>query len=132
MRVNQGQEFVIGGYTPTDRNFDALIFGYYEGDQLIYVARTRNGFSPASREQLFRRFKGLEIVRCPFANLPEPRGGRWGQGLTAAKMEECRWLRPTLVGQFEFLEWTPDNHLRHARFMGLRDARNPLDVQREE
>lgn len=49
----------------------------------------------------------LETAECPFANLPEPRGGRWGQGLTAAKMKECRWVRPLLVGQVEFAEWTP-------------------------
>jgi bifunctional non-homologous end joining protein LigD len=79
MRINQGQEFVIGGYTPSPKNFDALIFGYYEGDRLLYVARTRNGFTPALRQQLYRRFHGLEIPNCPFANLPEPRGGRWGQ-----------------------------------------------------
>ena len=78
MRVNQGQEFVIAGYTPSARSFDALIFGYYEGDRLIYVARTRNGFTPASREKLFRRVKGLEIPKCPFANLPEAKSGRWG------------------------------------------------------
>jgi hypothetical protein len=53
--VCQGQEFVIGGYTPSPKNFDALIFGYYEGDQLIYVARTRNGLTPRSREELFRQ-----------------------------------------------------------------------------
>jgi bifunctional non-homologous end joining protein LigD len=46
MRVNQGQEFVIGGYTPSPRNFDALVIGYYEGKKLIYTARTRNGFTP--------------------------------------------------------------------------------------
>jgi ATP-dependent DNA ligase len=61
MRVNQGQEFVIGGYTPGPRNFDALIFGYYEGDKLTYVGRTRNGFTPAVREQLFKRFRALHI-----------------------------------------------------------------------
>ena len=108
MRVNQGQEFVIGGYTASAKNFDALIFGYYKDNQLIYAARTRNGFTPASREKLFRQFRGMEINRCPFANLPEARSGRWGQGLTAEKMKDCRWLRPALVGQFEFLEWTPD------------------------
>jgi DNA ligase D-like protein (predicted ligase) len=122
MRLNQGQEFVIGGYTPSLQNFDALIFGYYDGDQLIYVARTRSGFTPASREHLFRRFSGLEAAECPFANLPEPRAGRWGEGLSAEKMKDCRWLKPVLVGQFEFLEWTPDNHLRHTRFVGLRDV----------
>ena|SRR5438270_13125098 len=52
MRVNQGQEFVIGGYTPSDKNFDALVFGYYQGKDLIYAARTRNGFTPSSREKL--------------------------------------------------------------------------------
>ena len=131
MRVNQGQEFVIGGYTASAKNFDALIFGYYKDTQLIYAARTRNGFTPASREKLFRQFRGMEINRCPFANLPEARSGRWGQGLTAEKMKDCRWLRPALVGQFEFLEWTPDDHLRHTRFIGLREDKKPSDVTRE-
>ena len=65
------------------------------------------------------------------ANLPEEHAGRWGTGLTAAKMAECRWLKPSLVGQFEFVEWTPDKHLRHARFIGLREDKNPKDVARE-
>jgi ATP-dependent DNA ligase len=109
MRVNQGQEFVIGGYTPAGRNFDAIIFRYYDEEgRLVYVARTRNGFTPASRDELFRRFRGLETAKCPFVNLPEARSGRWGQGLTAEKMAECRWLKPVLVGQFEFLEWKPE------------------------
>ena len=131
MRINRGQEFVIGGYTPSDRNFDALIFGYYSEGKLQYVARTRNGFTPSSREQLFKRLKPLEIKECPFANLPEARTGRWGAGLTAAKMKDCRWLKPVLVGQFEFTEWTPDNHLRHSRFVALRDDKKPKDVVRE-
>ena len=120
MRVNLGQEFVIGGYTFGGKTFDALIFGYYDAGKLIYAARTRNGFTPATRVGLMNRFKGLESELCPFANLPEPRSGRWGAGLTAAKMKECRWLTPVLVGQFEFLEWSSDNHLRHSRFIALR------------
>jgi bifunctional non-homologous end joining protein LigD len=131
MRVNRGQEFVIGGYTRGTKTFDALVFGYYEGDRLIYVARTRSGFTPATRQQLFRRFKGLEIDACPFANLPEEKSGRWGQGLTKAKMAECQWLKPALVGQFEFLEWTGENHLRHSRFVALREDRKAKDVVRE-
>jgi len=131
MRVNRGQEFVIGGYTRGTKTFDALVFGYFESDKLIYVARTRNGFTPATRGQLFRRFKGLEIDRCPFANLPEAKSGRWGQGLTKAKMAEVQWLKPQLVGQFEFLEWTVDNHLRHSKFVGLREDKNAKDVVRE-
>jgi ATP-dependent DNA ligase len=107
MRVNRGQEFVIGGYTIGGKSFDALLFGYYDGDKLIYVARTRNGFTPSSRLELAKRFKGLETTLCPFANLPEAKGGRWGAGLTLAKMNDCRWLKPKLVGQFEFVERTP-------------------------
>ena len=131
MRVNQGQELVIGGYTPSPKNFDALVIGYYEGSNLIYAARTRNGFTPASRAELFRKIKPLEIKECPFANLPEKKAGRWGAGLTAAKMAECIWLKPQLVAQFEFVEWTEDSHLRHSRFMALRDDKKPKDVWRE-
>jgi DNA ligase D-like protein (predicted ligase) len=131
MRVNRGQEFVIGGYTRGTKTFDALIFGYYQGADLIYVARTRNGFTPATRAQLFRRFKGLEIDECPFVNLPEAKSGRWGQGLTKAKMTECRWLKPVLVAQVDFLEWTADNHLRHSKFVALREDKRATDVVRE-
>jgi ATP-dependent DNA ligase len=130
MRINRNQEFVIGGYTAGTRAFDALVLGYYDGDRLTYVARTRNGFTPAARVDLARRFRGLEIPRCPFVNLPEARSGRWGQGLTAAKMAECRWLRPELVAQISFLEWTADDHLRHPRFVALRDDRRARDVTR--
>jgi bifunctional non-homologous end joining protein LigD len=131
MRVNRGQEFVIGGYTHGTKTFDALVFGVYENGKLMYVARTRNGFTPATRAAVFRKFNGLEIPECPFANLPEPRGGRWGQGLTKAKMAECTWLKPVLVAQIEFLEWTGDNHLRHSRFVGLREDKNAKHVRRE-
>src|SRR5258706_8477739 len=79
----------IGGAT-----CDALVFGYYEGSKLLYVSRTRNGFTPRVREELLKRFRGLEIAECPFANLPEAKNRRWGQVLTTAKIEECRWLKP--------------------------------------
>jgi DNA ligase D-like protein (predicted ligase) len=132
MRVNRGQEFVIGGYTIGGNPFDAVIFGYYEGGRLLYAARTRSGFTPATRGQLFKRFKALETPVCPFANLPEKKAGRWGTGLTAKKMADCRWLEPRLVGQFAFLEWTGDAHLRHTRFVALRDDKEPRDVVRED
>jgi ATP-dependent DNA ligase len=131
MRVNQGQEFVIGGYTVGSTTFDALIFGYYEGDRLIYAARTRNGFTPVVRAQLMNKFRALETKECPFANLPEAKSGRWSAGLTAAKMKDCRWLKPVLMGQFEFLEWTGENHLRHSKFIALREDKKARDVRRE-
>jgi bifunctional non-homologous end joining protein LigD len=132
MRLNKGQEFVIGGYTVGAKHFDAVIFGYYEEGQLLYAGRTRNGFTPMSREQLQRRFRGLEIAHCPFANLPEQRSGRWGLGLTAEKMKECRWLKPDLVAQFEYVEWTPDKHLRHSRFVALREDKDAREVRLEQ
>jgi DNA ligase D-like protein (predicted ligase) len=126
MRVNQGQEFVIAGYTPSSKNFDALVIGYYDGGKLIYAAR----LTLAMVLKLKELKKPLEIEDCPFANLPEKKAGRWGAGLTAAKMSECRWLKPELVGQFEFVEWTSDNHLRHSRFIALRDDKKPKSVTR--
>ena len=126
MRINRAQEFVIGGYTLGGKTFDSLIFGYYEGGRFLYAARTRSGFTLASREQLYKRFRDLENGGCPFANLPEARSGRWSEGLTAKKMKDCRWLRPVLVAAFEYVEWTPDGHLRHSRFLGLREDKNPV------
>jgi len=124
MRINRSEEFVIGGYTRGGRTFDALVLGRYENDRLIYIARTRVGFTPASRERLMERLRPLETAACPFANLPEARGGRWGEGLTVEKMKECVWVRPKLVAEVEFVEWTPEGKLRHARFVGLPDRRN--------
>jgi ATP-dependent DNA ligase len=92
------------------------------------AARTRSGFTPAVREQLHQRFRGLETAECPFANLPKARAGRWGEGLTAAKMKDCRWLKLVLVGRFEFVEWTADKHLRHSRFVALRDGEKASKV----
>ena len=62
------------------------------------------------------------------SSLANPRSG---QGLTKAKMAECQWLKPVLVGQFEFLEWTADNDLRHSKFVGLREDKQAKDVVRE-
>ena len=91
-------------------------------------------FTPAVRAQLFKKFRALEIKTGPFANLPESKSGRWGAGLKAKKMADCRWLTPTLVGQFEFVEWTPDNHLRHTKFITLRETSVPemFDASRSE
>jgi DNA ligase D-like protein (predicted ligase) len=130
MRINLGQEFVIGGYTPSAKNFDAMIIGYYEGKKLIYSARVRNGFTLATRVQLFKLLEPYETNECPFTNLPEQKSGRWGAGLTAAKMKDCRWLDPKLLAQFEFLEWS-GNHLRHPHFVVMRDDKDPRKVIKE-
>ena len=131
MRLNMGQEFVIGGFTPGSNGIDALAVGFYKGKKLIYTARVRAGLVPATRRELYARLRQLAVVACPFANLPELSSGRWGQGLTAAKMKECVWVKPKLVANFEFLEWTDTNHVRHIKFAGLRTDKNPRLVVRE-
>ena len=130
-RINIGQEFVIGGFTPGSNGIDALVVGYYEGGKLIYAARVRAGLVPASRRELYGLLKPHIVKTCPFANLPEATSGRWAQGLTATKMKECLWVRPRLVANFEFLEWTDSNHVRHIKFVALRSDKNPLAVVRE-
>jgi DNA ligase D-like protein (predicted ligase) len=127
-KVNRGQEFVIGGYTPGNP-LDALIVGYYEGDRLLYAAKVRNGFVPQVRRDVATKFKGLQIDTCPFANLPERKRTQWA--LTKEEMKNCVWLKPELVAQIEFTEWTPDGHLRHSKFVGLREDKEARVVVRE-
>jgi ATP-dependent DNA ligase len=131
-RLNRGQELVIGGYTPGPHGLDAIIVGYYKADDLIYVARVRNGFVPTSRRQVFEKVRPLVTPDCPFVNLPEERRSRWGEGLTAEDMKHCVWVRPQVVARVEFLEWTESDHLRHSKFAGLRDDKNPRSVIKEE
>ena len=69
--------------------------------------------------------------KCPFTNLPETRKARWGEAMTAEKMKECVWVRPELVAQIDFLEWTEADHLRHSKFVGLREDKDPRQVVKE-
>lgn len=131
MRVELAQEFVIAGYTPGTHGFDAVLLGFYRGQDLHFCASVRNGFVPASRRALFPRLQALITDECPFVNLPEASAGRWGQGLTAAKMKNCVWLRPEIVAQFRFLEWTPADHLQHVSYVGLREDKDASQVVKE-
>jgi ATP-dependent DNA ligase len=130
-RVNRGQELVVGGYIPGSHGLDSIVVGYYRENDLVYVARVRNGFVPASRRQVFGRLRPLEVPDCPFVNLPEKHRSRWGEGLTAEDMKKCVWIRPELVAQIEFLEWTDSDHLRHSKFAGLREDKDPRTVTKE-
>jgi bifunctional non-homologous end joining protein LigD len=121
-KLKQCQEFVIGGYTPGNP-FDALIVGCYEGGKLNYVAKVITGFVPRVRREVLQRLRGLETEKCLFANLPEKRRTWWA--LTKEETKECEWLRPELVAQIEFREWTPEGHLRHCSSIGLRAEKKP-------
>ena len=73
--------------------------------------------------------KGLEVDTCPFVNLPERKRTQWA--LTKEEMKNCVWVKPKLVAQIEFTEWTPNGHLRHSKFIGLRDDKDASIVARE-
>ena len=136
-KTNKGQELVIGGYKPGANGFEYLLVGYYEGGghsegkDLIFLAKIRNGFTPALRREIASYFGRLRTSRCPFANLPEPANARRGEAITAEVMEQIQWLRPKLVAQIEYTEWTAGNHLRHSRFVALRDDKDAGEVRKE-
>jgi DNA ligase D-like protein (predicted ligase) len=130
-KTNKGQELVIGGYKPDTNGFDYLLVGYYEGKDLTFIAKIRNGFTPALRREVAQKFARLRTSVCPFANLPEPASARRGEAITAEVMSKIRWLRPKLVAQIEFTEWTKGNHLRHSRFVNLRDDNDAQEVVKE-
>jgi ATP-dependent DNA ligase len=130
-RANRGQEFVIGGYVPNGNNLDSILVGYFNGRDLMYAGRIRAGIPAGFRRVILPHFEELQIARCPFRNLPDRTEGRWGEGLTAAKMPICRWLDPFIVVRIEFLEWTPEDRLRHPRFAGIRSDKDAREVGRE-
>ncbi|MES2466444.1 MAG: non-homologous end-joining DNA ligase [Verrucomicrobiota bacterium] len=130
--THQEQEFVIGGFVPGSKGFDRLLLGVYEGKQLNYVAKLPNGFVDQTRRAIFPKLDALRTLKCPFANLPEPRGSsRWGEPLTAEKMKECAWVKPRLVCQVAFTEWTAGGKLRHPTFVAMRDDKKANQVVRE-
>ena len=131
LKLDRQQEFVIGGYRPGAHGVDALLVGYYEGRQLRFAGKVRAGFTPHVRREVFAKLRPLHSSRCPFVDLPNSRTSHWGGGVTAEQMSEMQWLKPKLVAQIRFVEWTADEHLRHAAFLGLRDDKEPQEVGRE-
>ena len=130
-RFDRRQEFVIGGYTPSHLGLDALLVGFYTGKELRFAGAVRAGFVPSTRRHVHEEIKVLEVERCPFVNLPDKRAGAWGQGITAEKMKQCHWLKPRIVAEIEFTEWTPGDRLRGASFVGLRYDKDARKVAKE-
>lgn len=131
VKFNRQQEFVIGGFKPGGSNFDSILVGYYEKRRLHFAGKVRAGLTPHTRAEIFRRIAPAEITACPFVNLPSSRTGHWGEGITAEDMATLRWVKPTLVVEISFVEWTRDGLLRHSQFVGLRDDKSPREVRRE-
>lgn len=129
------QEFVIGGFTPpegTRKHFGALLVGVYEGKTLRFTGKVGTGFNAAMLTMLHRRMKAIEQDKCPFADLPHREQGRWQQNITPREMKLCKWVRPELVCQARFSEWTDDGKLRQPVFIGLRQDKPAQQVVREE
>ncbi len=131
LKLDRQQEFVIGGYRPGTHGVDALLIGYYDGRDLRFAGKVRAGFTPFLRRQVQGQIAPLEISGCPFVDLPNSKTSHWGAGVTREEMGEMRWVKPTLVAQTRFVEWTADGHLRHAAFLGLRADKAAPDVRRE-
>ena len=128
-KVNQDQELVIGGYIPGPRGFDALLVGYYENGKLLFCGKIRNGFKQTgSKERVFTKFKGIGTTRCPFDNLPEPANARRGLLSPLKRCNNAAGLSRSLSHKSGFAKWTPDNHLRHSTFLGLREDKEPREV----
>jgi len=123
LKIVHEQEFVIGGWTEprhTRSYFGALLLGVYDdAGRLIYVGHTGTGFNEKELARLMKLLKPLEIPACPFANRPKTN-------------ERAHWVRPELVAQIKFTEWTADSRLRHPVYLGLRDDKRPEDVRRED
>lgn len=120
-KCESGQEFVIGGFTDPERSrvgFGALLLGYYRGGDLVYAGKVGTGFSDAVLRSLRQRMDELEVRTPAFAK---------GKLPTA----HVHWLRPELVGEVAFTEWTSAGQLRHPRFQGLRRDKQATDVVRE-
>jgi DNA ligase D-like protein (predicted ligase) len=130
-KIKNRQEFVIGGYKAENKNFQSLVVGYYEDSKLHFAGRVRAGFSPAQRAALFELLKPLRIEKCPFGDLPTGKTGHWGEGVTEEDMKVLKWVKPRLVTEIAFTEWTRDGHLRHSTFVALRDDKTAKDVIRE-
>jgi bifunctional non-homologous end joining protein LigD len=118
------QEFVIGGYTDPQGSragFGALLLGVYDGDALRYCGKVGTGFDDAMLKRLSSQLAALAADKAPFVNPP-----------TGAEGRRAHWVKPQLVGEVSFTEWTRDGTLRHPSFQGLREDKRARDVVREK
>jgi bifunctional non-homologous end joining protein LigD len=131
VKFNRRQEFVVGGFKPVAGGFESLLVGYYEGRKLMFASKVRAGLTPHIRAGLFPILTSLSQTKCPFANLPSSKTGHWGEGITAEDMAALRWVKPRIVAEVAFVEWTRDGLLRHPEFIAVRTDKPARAVKRE-
>lgn len=123
LKVLTEQEFVIAGFTKGERDyFGALVLGVQENGKLRHVGQVGTGFDQKLMEAIYKRMEPLITKTTPFSIKPNIRTG----------LRNVTWLRPELVCQVRFLEWTPDGILRAPVFVGLREDKSAQEVTREE
>ena len=122
LKCRPGQEFVVGGYTRTGKKagVSSVLLGVYEDGKLRYAGRAGTGLTLRGAAELEREFRKYGAETPAFADPPRPRRG-----------EETFWLRPELVAEVQFAEWTREGVLRQASFKGLRGDKAPGEVRRE-
>lgn len=134
LKLHHEQEMVIGGFTDpegTREHFGALLVGYYEKGALRFAGKVGTGFNRALLEDLHTRLRKVAQKECPFADEQVGKGASSAQGLTVQERLRSHWVKPALVGQVKFSEWTRDGKLRQPVFLGLREDKNPKEVVRE-
>jgi bifunctional non-homologous end joining protein LigD len=104
---------------------------HYESEKLKFAGRVGTGFSEKLLKALSVELNKIAVKACPFYNLPAT-GRGLDQGLTAAEMKRCIWVKPMLVCQVKFTEWTRDDRLRQPVFLGIREDKHANEVVREK
>jgi DNA ligase D-like protein (predicted ligase) len=122
-KTQKSDDFLVGGYIPGRYGVEQLVVGESRGGDFYFVDSVKNGFVPSTRQRVFEAIKGKEMNKCPFVNLPEKKGR---YRMDREKMATVRWLQPRIVAEIAFNERTPGEHLRHSKFLRLRD---PADVR---
>ncbi|MGB8170263.1 MAG: non-homologous end-joining DNA ligase [Chthoniobacteraceae bacterium] len=133
IRCLREQEFVVGGFTAprgARSHFGALLVGYYRGKELVFAGKVGTGFNERMLADLRAQMIARRMEKCPFAALPTHRS-RWGTAFTRAELGRCTWVKPQLVAQVRFAEWTGDHLLRQPAFLGLRNDKAAREVVRE-
>jgi bifunctional non-homologous end joining protein LigD len=128
------QEFVIGGFTEPRNSrsyFGAILVGHYQAGKLVYAGKVGTGFDHTLLRSLHAKFTKRTRESCPFSNLPMGRKPRFGEGMTTAAMKRVTWIKPDLVAQIKFAEWTNEGLLRQPVFLGLRTDKKATSVHRE-
>lgn len=101
-------------------------FAAGSGIKVVPSMLVRNGFTPALKRESKRKMMPFENARCPFTNLPEPKGARREEALVAEVMNRCGWLKPHLVAQIGFTDLTQGNRQRHSRFPQMWEDEGPV------